>query len=165
MAINPGFLVLGAGAVLAAVFLRYQQRNASRGSFVKPDDPLWSAATARARETVSDMRQLHTNGQLVLVKFPFQTNTGGREHVWGSVMALSGDSVRVNLETLPRQHRGSAPGELTVPLAELEDWQVEMPNGSIRGGFTTRAEIEIARREKRPVPAHIADMERRFIDG
>ena len=162
MAINPGYLILGAAALLAAGFLRYQRRAAAGGSFVKPDDPLWSAAVARARETAQEMQQLHAAGHLVLVKFPFQTDQNEREHVWGSVLGVSEQALRVNLETPPRRHRGKAPSELTVPIAELEDWQVELPDGSIRGGFTTQAEIELARREGRPVPAHIAGMEGRF---
>lgn len=48
--------------------------------------------------------------------------------------------------------------------AEVEDWQIELDDGTIRGGFTTRAQAEIAKRQGERVPHHIEDMLRRMTD-
>jgi hypothetical protein len=162
--INPGFYFLGAALLLALGFQYYQSRLAAGGSFVAPDDQTWADAVRRARATIPQMLSLHAAGRELWVKFPFTPADGAREHVWGRVIRLSGETLHVTLETPLRGHRGPAPGELTVPFSDLEDWQVELPDRTVRGGYTTRAEIALARREGRRLPPHIADMQPRFRD-
>jgi hypothetical protein len=52
---------------------------------------------------------------------------------------------------------GAAP--FVVPVSELEDWQLVLPDGRIRGGFTTRAQIEIAMTSGAAIPSHISELE------
>lgn len=63
-----------------------------------------------------------------------------------------------------RRQRISSP-PFRLPLSALGDWQVERRDGRIRGGFTTQLEIALARRDGRHIPDHIANMEKRFVDG
>lgn len=68
------------------------------------------------------------------------------------------------LETPPVAGRGPHPGTVRLRMEALEDWQVELDDGSIRGGFTTRAQALIADREGWRVPRHVRAMVARMID-
>jgi hypothetical protein len=135
-----------------------------RGSPIAPDDPLWAAAVQRARATVPDMLQHQQSGRDVWVKFPMRTKAGATEHVWGRVSEMRGHTLQCIVETPPAGHpaRGLVMTEITT--AEIEDWQVELEDGTIRGGFTTRAQAEMARRDGQSVPPHIEDMIRRMTN-
>ena len=47
----------------------------------------------------------------------------------------------------------------------LEDWVVFEPEGSIRGGFTIQAEIEMARTEGKRPAGQAAEFEGKFVDA
>jgi hypothetical protein len=81
----------------------------------------------------------------------------------GRIEQIQDDALVASVETRPVAG-GAAPRRVTVPIDELEDWQVPLADGSIRGGFTTRAQALIARREGQAVPAHIAEMLGRMTD-
>ena len=104
-------------------------------------------------------------GRDVWVKFSIGT-TQAPEHVWGRVTSRSGDTLHCHLET-PTGSRSEAPvsGSTEVRAAEIEDWQVELEDGTIRGGFTTLAQAEIAKREGQSVPSHVRDMLARIRNG
>jgi hypothetical protein len=108
-------------------------------------DSRWSEAIAKARSTIPEMRALHVAWPSeIYVKYPLNMETGSIEHVWGRLLALSTDEMRVSLETKPIEAPvGAAP--FVVPVSALEDWQLVLPDGGIRAGYTTRAQIEIAK--------------------
>lgn len=156
-------LVVLISAALGAAFFRWRVRR--RVTPVAPTDPLWEAAIARARATASLMEELYRAGKEVWVKFPVRMNEGDVEHVWGRVKSISPEWLRATVETPALNHRGQSESEVAFPLSVLEDWQVELPDGSIRGGFGTRAQAEIARRDGLPVPRHVREMLPRFVDA
>ena len=128
-----------------------------RGTAIDPTDPLWAEAVARARATADTMRELVAAGHEVWVKFPYPPEAADREHFWGTVTEVADGHVVCAVETSPI--RGPAPdGSVRVALADLEDWQVELEDGTIRGGFTTRAQARMAERDGRTVPDHVRDM-------
>jgi hypothetical protein len=140
-------------------------RSRSRGTPVDPNDPRWAEAIAKARSTVEEMRGLFADGAAeVYVKYPMRMKSGGIEHVWGKLLELSAQDMKASLETQPIGRPEAAP-PFSVPLGEIEDWQFMQPDGKIRGGFTTRAQIEIARATGGNIPPHVAEMEKRFVDG
>lgn len=155
-------LVIIAIGILVWVGLKYATPQASP---ISPDDPLWIAAVRRARTTLPEMREFQRAGRDVWVKFPFQTQSGTTEHVWGRVTAVNGEALQCTLETPPMAGSSTTtPGRTEIASAEIEDWQVELDDGTIRGGFTTRAQAEIAKRHGQSVPRHIEDMIRRMAD-
>jgi hypothetical protein len=158
--------VVQAAAYLSAFFgLRAVARSRSAGTWVDPNDPLFVEALQKARATIPIVRHLFAAGHKPMgVKYPFTTDTGGVEHVWGRLIDLGPDDMTVSIETPPVSHRGAIPKSLTVPLDALEDWHVTLPDGSMRGGFTTRAEIAIRRRNGEKIPNRVAAIEGRFID-
>ena len=159
----PPALFLVAAALAALVWFGVRH-TADEPTAISPEDPLWRAAIARARATIATMRELHDEGRVVWVKFPFGKPAADREHVWGLLLAMETDSLRCTLETPPRAVPAPQPSELVVPLRELEDWQVLLDDGAIRGGFTTRAQVQIADRDGQPVPRHVREMVTRMKD-
>lgn len=155
-------LVLLGIAILVWVGIKYATPG---GSPIVPDDPLWVSAVERARATIPEMLEHQRQGREVWVKFPVPTRSGRNEHVWGRITARQGDSLQCTIETPPASPASTAAvGVTEVPAAEIEDWQVELEDRSIRGGFTTKAQAEIARRDGQTVPPHVQDMIRRMTD-
>jgi hypothetical protein len=153
------------GLALGLLWMWARARGRRRAGIpIDPSDPRWAEAVARARSTIEEMRRLHAIGSAQMyVKYPLHTKSGSTEHVWGKLLELSAQDMKVSLETRPVQPPSAAP-PFTIPLAELEDWQLVQSDGGIRGGFTTRAQIQIARSAGAKLPAHIAELEGRFVD-
>lgn len=161
MSIPLVLVIVGIG-VLVWAGLRYATPRATP---IAPDDPLWVSAVERARATLGEMRELHQAGRQVWVKFPLQGAPGATEHVWGSVTSMHDDRLRCRIETPPVAGASAASlGEMEILFAEIEDWQVELADGTIRGGFTTRAQAQIAKRRGEPIPPHVEDMIRRMTE-
>lgn len=136
------------------------------GNFIDPTDPLWVRGVEKARETVPVLRDLYRAGNTDCgVKFPFLTDSGTNEHVWGQLSGIGDSSFKATIETPPLGHRGTLPKELEVPLDALEDWLVRCPDGTMRGGYTTIAEIQICEREGFPIPQHVRDLKPRLVDA
>lgn len=159
---NPA-LILVVVALAVLVWLGFKYAT-PRGTPISPTDSVWAAAIERARATMPEMRELHNSGHQVWAKYPLRTSAGTTEHVWGRVLEVSTEYVRCTLETPPID--GAAPRgvESQIAVDRIEDWQAELDGGTIRGGFTTRAQAEISKRQGERVPHHIEDMLRRMID-
>ncbi|HEX6250008.1 MAG TPA: DUF2314 domain-containing protein [Gemmatimonadaceae bacterium] len=137
-------LVLAGVVILVWLGIRYAT---PRGSPIVPDDPLWVAAVERARATIPEMLEHQRNGREVWVKFAIRTKSGTKEHVWGRITKVRGDSLECTIETPPAAPAATAGFGMTeIASAEIEDWQVELEDSRIRGGFTTKAQAEMARR-------------------
>ena len=143
-------------------------RNRGQMHVVTPtdvNDPRWTEAIARARRTLPEMRALYEEwGSEMYVKYPLSTKAATIEHVWGRLLSLSAEEMQVTLET-PPTHAPVGAAPFVVPVSDLEDWQLVLPDSKIRGGFTTRAQIEIAKTTGAPVPSHISELEGRFVDA
>ena len=155
-------LVLVLAALVGLIWIGFRYTSA-RPTPIAPDDPLWVSAIERARATSPTMQQLHAEGREVWVKFPLQPPGGEVEHVWGRLVSLDDTSLTCTIETPPVSGR-SASATTPVRVDELEDWQARLPDGSIRGGYTTRAQAAIAKRDGHPVPRHVRDMLPRMVD-
>jgi len=160
---SNGFLI---GIVFVVLLAWVRSRSAHRVMPIDPSHPRWSEAVARARNTLNDMRRLFADGFDVYVKYPVHTKSGTIEHVWGKLLELSPESMKVTLETpliMPLPPDTAPP--FSIAVAEIEDWQVLQADNKVRGGYTTRLQIEVAREQGARLPAHIAALEGRFIDG
>jgi hypothetical protein len=128
------------------------------------DDPLLEDATRRARQTLPELRRLRlSDAGPAAVKFAFTTDGGAIENVWADVLALHGDDVVARLVSRPVTQRATPPARLRVPIAAIEDWQVTLPDGAVRGGFSSLAMLEACRRDGRPIPRALQKV--RFLDG
>ena len=163
----PGFLIVFAILVIAVVvWLVVKSRPQPWGSHIDMSKPPWSDAVGKAKQSVPTLRELFpAHRGSVGVKYPLRTSRGETEHVWGQLLELGPQTFVAGLDT--PLLRGKPVGEppFTISLSELEDWQLEMPDGAIRGGYTTRLDIKLARESGRSIPEHMQSMEARFVDA
>jgi uncharacterized protein YegJ (DUF2314 family) len=132
---------------------------------IAPDDPLMGEAHVRARATVKRLRSYFAqHPRACSAKVPFRTDGDVVEHLWGQVEALTEKSVRVTLRNRPVTQKGPPPRVLEVPLDQIDDWEVHLPDGTIRGGFTTRVMFVRAREQWGDLPPDLIELEGRYVD-
>ena len=125
------------GTLVIAVFLK---RPTVPEFFVNEQSEMIIQAKRKAAATMDTLHVLYEKyPEKTFVRFSFEVTSGHVEHLWGKVLQL--DSARVKLKLL---RGGTAqdmyyPETLTLPVARVEDWLVELPDGKIRGGFTAQA--------------------------
>ena len=148
------------------VWLVIKSRPEPPGAFVDTTSSEWQEAVSKAQKSIPLLRELFGSRQhLVGVKYALLNSHGEREHVWGELVELSEDSLVATLETPLRRGRPTGAPPFRTPLSDLADWQVELPDGTIRGGFTTRLDIKLARKQGLKIPPHMLAMESRFVDA
>jgi hypothetical protein len=136
------------------------------GVFVDPDSEEWRNALTQAQATIPTLRELQrTTQESILVKYAIESSTGDVEHVWGELEKLDDTSFRATLETPMLSGEPASDPPFELPVSSIEDWVVTLPDGTIRGAFTTQAEIQLAKRQGIPLPDHLAIMEGRFSDA
>ena len=152
-------------SILAVLTIRWfsNRRLAEKGTPIAVDDPLMLEAYAKARASLDTLRELVAASNEAAVKFPLPNAAREIEHVWGDVVSIDADRVSARIVT-PLIEGPTPDAPVDVSLADVEDWQVTLEDGRIRGGFTTRAQIAIARREGYHIPRAILAQETHFID-
>ncbi|MEM7307500.1 MAG: hypothetical protein AAF682_12555 [Planctomycetota bacterium] len=159
-----GFLAVGLPCLTYALFGRFRRGPAAVE--VPSDDPLLHAAYRDARQTLPRLRELFpARCEAALVHFPFATDTGAVENLWGLLLELGDAAARVRVLTPPFTHEGTPPEEWTVALDELLDWEAELPDGTVAGGYGTRALCAYAERESLPIPWAVRRRLRRYRDA
>lgn len=107
-------------------------------SIVPPDDPLMIAATQQAQETIDILLKwfpLYPHHSFV--KYYAPTNEENDSMlIWGWVHKI--DTQRGIIEAATDRK-----GEIRSPVVglyydQLQDWLIELPNGQVRGGFTSQ---------------------------
>jgi len=164
------YLVIPALAVvvISVVFLRrlfLRPRPELPPLIIRPDDPLMKEAVARAKESLSLFRELaagpHRGRR---VKLPVITNTGVKEYLWADLLSFSSSGVKIRYLTPPVSEKGRFQRVATcslAALADLVDWQIELPTGQYRGGFTLRVLFLRAREQWGSLPPELAAQEKK----
>jgi hypothetical protein len=163
----PWWLTLGAvvGGITAVhlVFERLLGGTRHLGAAtIADDDPLMVDAMAEAKRTWPRFLLLYADHPKdTVLKYRIRTKAGDVENVWGDLLELGGESATVYLRTPPVGAADIPDRRMVVPLAEVVDWQVMMPDGSLRGGFTQQATFRIIERESgRLDPRFAAQLQR-----
>lgn len=86
--------------------------------------------------------QVERNVDGAFVRFALKTPGGMTEHIWGYVHSHRDGVFNVSLANVPFDPDASAQGRRDVPRAEVEDWQIMLPDGRIRGAYSLRALFE-----------------------
>lgn len=116
---------------------------------VSNDDPLMLSALEEAKRTWPQFQLLFaTHPKDSLVKFRLTTKTGDIENVWGDLLELAAETATVYLRTLPVGDADISSRRMSIPVTDIIDWQVMVPDGSLRGGFTQQATFRIIEREE-----------------
>ena len=96
------------------------------------------AAIQQAKETLPNfIRQVSGGVDQGYVKFPFQTDQGVIEHIWGHVHHYSNGQFTVALANEPFTQGGEYNTWQYVARSDVEDWQIMLPNGKIKGAYST----------------------------
>jgi hypothetical protein len=161
--VTPSIAVVLVVALAFGYWLWHRRQN--RVTAIDPNSPEWQAATERARATLPLLRELlPLHPDQSLVKVAVANRKGSQEHVWAQLQELGPDALRATLVTPLLEPAPGQPQLLTLPLVAIEDWRVLLPDGRIRGSFTTRAQIEVCRATGQRVPRHLRDIESRLVD-
>lgn len=135
---------------------------------VASDDPIMQKAIERAKQTLSEFWTMYPeHREDSMVKFRFTTDTGETENLWGDLLEVDTDAgtARVYVRTLPVSQTGEMESTQTVPFDQIVDWQVEMRDGSLRGGFTNLALFKIYERQEGHMHPAFLDQLGRFQDA
>ncbi|HET6777750.1 MAG TPA: hypothetical protein VFH26_02585 [Gemmatimonadales bacterium] len=156
-------------AILALSFaLGYwiRQRQQARVTAIDPESAEWQATVTRARTTLPLLRELFpAHPAQTLVKVAIATASGSREHVWAQLSELGPETLKATIVTPLLHPPPGAVKSRVFPLAELEDWHVLLPDGRIRGSFTTQAQIQVCRASGQPIPRELRGIEGRLVDA
>jgi hypothetical protein len=130
---------------------------------VAHDDPLMVAALDEARRTWSTFLRLYReHPETSIVKFRLRTTSGEIENVWGDLLELDAERATVSLRTPPIGKTDVRDPRITVPLADIVDWQVMFPDGTLRGGYTQQATFRIIERDRGRLPHKFAEQLARY---
>ncbi|MCD9006649.1 hypothetical protein LDO31_10450 [Luteimonas sp. XNQY3] len=151
-------------AAAIALAVRSGRRIANAAVPAARDEPLLHAARERAQTSIDDLRPYVGSPLQVGVKIPLRNGADAIEHVWGTPESIDAASVTLRIVT-PFVDGATPAGPVTVAVTEIEDWQVFLDDGRILGGFGTRAQITVARRDGHPIPEHVLAQEARFVDA
>jgi hypothetical protein len=161
---TPTLVAILALTVALGYWIRQRQR--ARVTAIDPESAEWQAAVTRARTTLPLLRELFpAHPEQTLVKVAVATASGSREHVWAQLRELGSETLRATIVTPVLDPPSGAEKGVVFPLAELEDWHVLLPDGRIRGSFTTRAQIQVCRATGQPIPRELRDVEGRLVDA
>ena len=116
---------------------------------VDRNDPLMKEALRLAAENMHRLRALFPeHPHDTVVRFGLRVKSGKTEYVWGDLLELGDSTARVFLRTPPTEDADIPDRTLTIPVADIDDWQIEFRDGTLRGGFTNRAVFRITEREE-----------------
>lgn len=136
------FVALIGGFAWYAANLKYQKDTAHL-QFVDPNNELWTQAKTQATATIDTMVALYPQYSAhTFVKFNHAGPSGFKEDIWAKVTTMGPGYVSVVIE---EQYltENQTENQKELPLGQVIDWMVELPNGNIRGGYTTQALLQL----------------------
>jgi uncharacterized protein YegJ (DUF2314 family) len=132
--------------ILPIVFIRYGWRwirYEGRGIEDTPGNasfPELDESVAQARAALPEfVVQIAKNTDGAYIKFRLITAQGLKEHIWAYVHSYDGQKFNVSLANTPRDSKEPAEGRRDVHGDEVEDWQILLPDGRIKGAYSTMA--------------------------
>ena len=127
------------------------------------DDPLMLAAVDQAKRTWTTFLRLYAeHPETTIVKFRLRTKSGDIENVWGDLLELGDERAAVSLRTPPIGEPDTHDPQMTIPVADIVDWQIMLPDGTLRGGFTQQATFRIIERDRGRLPRKFAEQLARY---
>jgi hypothetical protein len=116
---------------------------------VRDDDPLMLEAREQAKATLPRFFELFPDHrQDAMVKFGFTNASGTVENLWGDLVEVSDEEATVFVRTPPVECPPDFERRRTIRRDGIVDWQIEMPDGTLRGGYTNRVMFKIFEREQ-----------------
>ena len=145
--------------------LRFLVRRARTSWRVGANHPLLLEARRRAKATLDNLRELHAGNagqaQIRWAPAPGHSIAGW---VWSDLLELGVETCVVAAPALPGVDAAQATPRQSVNLQDMIDWQVRLPQGAVRGGFTTQAELRLAKQLGASLPEAMRHAGERFLD-
>jgi uncharacterized protein YegJ (DUF2314 family) len=88
--------------------------------------------------------------------------SGKVENVWGDLLELGETTAKIFLRTAPVEEADIKDRTMTIPVSDIDDWQIEFRDGTLRGGFTNQAMFRIFQREEGYMPKQFIEQLQRF---
>lgn len=156
--------LVAAALVLEMVLSRGRRVPGHLGAVpIAHDDPLMLAAVDQAKRTWSTFLHLYAeHPDTTIVKFRLRTKSGDIENVWGDLLELGDERATVSLRTPPVGETDVHEPRMTIPVADIVDWQIMFPDGTLRGGFTQQATFRIIERDRGRLPRKFAEQLARY---
>lgn len=146
------FMVLIGGFAWYTATVKYR-RDTAHLQFVDPANPLWATAKARAKATIDTLYAYYPQyPNASFAKFSNDGPSGFREDIWAPIIALGPGFVKVKIDPKYLTDQQKNP-ERELPTGQLLDWMIQLPNNSIRGGFTTQALLTLQLEQKKAASA------------
>jgi hypothetical protein len=156
------------GLALFACFigaLLYGKWRFRHGLWISCGHPLMREAQRKAQSSLDVLRAEHDPPRApALVKFRLGAGTETPELVWAELRELGRDSFTASIVTPPKFQREVGEDPITLPIAQLIDWQVLREDGTIRGGYTCQVEIRLRRQAGKRLPKALDAMRGHFVD-
>lgn len=147
-------LLLGLGGSWRLLTLSHREPPAR----ILASDPWLIEARARAQQQLPLLRQLLLlHPEQTLIKLRIHRDDAQYQGQWADVIDHDEDGLTVRTRGLGQRRR--------LAWDELEDWQVELDDGTIRGGFTVVATWAIHHRRSGRWPAAARRWLPRFPDA
>ena len=140
--VRPPDVRLSQAEWLYSVLEAMSDQQAEAPYMAKTDGDEMTAAHNRAMSEMATVKQrfgvgLHP-GEVLFMKYGFQTPDGDREFMWFAVTGWSGPIVAGQLANEPRQIPSLRLGQaVSIPETEVFDWMLRRPDGSHDGGYTS----------------------------
>ena len=99
------------------------------------------------------------------VKFPLTGLEGQTEHIWGYVHFYRDGIFNVTLANEPVHLKEGADGRMNIQLKDIEDWQIAMPDGRIRGAYSLIALFRYHERKGVKLTPLMKDQKAQLIDA
>lgn len=118
------------------------ERKPSQPYMAKTEGDEMTAAHNRAMSEMGYVKQRFgiglSPGEVLFMKYGFQTPEGEREFMWFAVTGWSGPNVAGQLANEPRQIPSLRIGQpVSIPETDVFDWMLQRPDGSHDGGYTS----------------------------
>jgi uncharacterized protein YegJ (DUF2314 family) len=105
-------------------------------------------SVAEAKRTLpSFIAEVKKNVDGAYVKFSLLTDKGVAEHIWAYVHNYKDGVFNVSLANTPHAQKAEIKSRLDVSEAQVEDWQIMLPDGRIRGAYSSMAAFRYLERK------------------
>ena len=161
-------LIVALSAALLVLYVWWRFFHIARPAFppleFSDDDTEMNEARRRAQATLNRFRELYRGPhQGARVKVPLITSSGTREFLWAEVRQLGEQDLEVLYLTPPVTHTGRLERVHRHSVDDVVDWQIELPDGSYRGGFTMRVMFARGRQQWGSLPPELEAERRRYV--
>jgi len=153
------------GVFVLGIFTKRQEPQEGL-TYVDESDSLMVRAKKLASENRSMLFNLYKeHPDVTFVRFSFEPVRNRVEHIWGKVISF--DSVNVSIQPLRKSGTEDIyyPENLKLLTDSIEDWLVALPDGRIRGGYTSQVMLL---KEKEIPKSNIDSLEKQlklFVDS